>query len=324
VEHVKPAHVWGILLAVLLVACVMPAGASVYFTSSTSQVITKGDTFSVSGTGAVNGTVALWITGRNYFDVRSTAPDRHGNFSFILKPTDTEKFSGGQYAIILQDPGPDGTMEIEPGKDSNGNLTISNRGKIIARLGARQDLTGNVEHITDILLSAEDIQGVDDTFLPESFFVEEPAVYFDQLGPGTGALPDQVSGEAIVITGTTNAGTENSLRAGLYNRDTNEQLTEKILPVVAGGDINHWTCTFESPGLQPGNYDISVGWMKSNTSGTGMADFAVVKAPPPGEQPVRPPSGPASVPQLPQGLDTLLIIGILFVFAVTLYTFLKR
>lgn len=321
----KPAHIWGILFAILLVSCVVPAGASVYFTSSTSQVITKGDSFSVSGTGAVNGTVALWIIGRNYFEVRSTAPDRHGNFSIVLKPTDTEKFSSGQYAIILQDPGPDGTMEIEPGKDSVGNLTIMNRGKIIARVGAREDLAGNVQPITDILTSAEAIQGVDDTFLPESFFVEEPAIYFDQLGPGTGALPDQVSGESIVITGTTNAGTENSLRAGLYNRDTNEQVTEKILPVVAGGDVNHWTCTFESPGLQPGNYDLSVGWMKSNTSGTGMAAFSVVKAPPPQDQPALPPlTGPASVPRLPQGLDTLLIIGIIFVFAVTLYTVLKR
>jgi hypothetical protein len=311
------------VLAILLVSCVMPAAASVYFTSSTAQVITKGDSFSVSGTGAANGTVALWIIGRNYFDVRAITPDRHGNFSLSLKPTETEKLSGGQCAVILQDPGPDGTMQIEPGKDSSGNLTIMNRGKIIALLGARQDLSGNVQPITAILSSAEEIPGVDDTFLIDTFFVEEPAVYFDQLGPGTGALPHQISGEAIVITGTTNVGTENTLHAELHNRDTNEQVTEKILPVVAGADINHWTCTFDTPGLQPGNYELSVSWLKSNTSSMGKADFSVVKSPPPGE-PAPPMPLPAAVPQLPPGLDTLLIISILFVLALILYATLRQ
>lgn len=319
----RHAHVCGILFVILLVSCVMPAGASVYFTSSTPQVITKGDTFSVSGTGAMNGTVAVWIIGRNYFDVRTVTPDRHGNYSMSLKPSETKKLTGGQFAVILQDPGSDGTMQIEPGKDSNGNLTVMNRGKIIARLGALQDISGNIQPITGILLSAEEIPGVDDTFLPESFFVEEPAVYFDQIVPGTDALPDQTSGEAIVITGTTNVGTENSLRADLFNRDMNEQVTEKILPVVAGTDINHWSCTFDTPGLQPGNYNLSVGWMKSDTGGTGIAEFSVVKAVPV-NQPAQSLPISDAVPQLPPGLANLLIIGILFVFALILFTVLKR
>jgi hypothetical protein len=286
-------------------------------------VITKGDTFSVNGTNAGHGTVALWIIGRGYFDLLTVHPDRGGNFSFIMKPANTAKLTGGQFAIILQDPGPDGTMEIEPGKDSYGNLTVMNRGKIIVRLGAREDITGNMQSIADTIADAASIPGVDDQFVADTFFVEEPTVYFDQLVPGTGALPRQTSGETIRITGTTNAGTENNLHADLYDRATDEQVTEKILPVTAGTDVNHWTCTFDSPGLQPGNYYLSVGWMKSNTSSLGTADFSVEKTAGPDEPPVQPLQVPAAIPQLPPGLDTLLIIGIIFVLGVILYTVLK-
>ena len=322
-EHVRPAHVWGILLVILLASCVMPVAASVYFTSSTPQVITKGDTFSVSGTGEVNGTVALWIIGRDYFDVRTASPDRNGNFSFVLKPTDTMKFTGGQFVVVFQDPGPDGAMEIGPGTDSHGNLTIMNRGKIIERLGALQDLSGSVQSITGIFTSAAKIPGVDDAFLMDTFFVEEPVVYVDNLAPGTNSLPQQTSGNAIVITGTTNLGTENSIRADLFNRDTNERVTEKILPVIAGADINSWNCTFDAPGLQPGNYYLMVSWMKSYTASTGVAEFSVVNAPPPGPPGLVPPL-PAGVTELPQGLAALLILGILFVLAIILYTILQR
>lgn len=311
------------LAVILLISCIMPAAASVSFSGSTPQVITKGDTFSVSGTGAVNGSVALWIIGRDYFDVRYVTPDRHGNFTIVLKPTETEKLSGGRFVVLLQDPGPDGTMQIEPGKDSYGNLTIMNRGKIITRLGAQQDLSGDIQTVTGIFSSAAMIPGVDDTFTYDTFFVEEPAVYFDQISPGTDLLPRQTSGAAIVITGTTNMGTDNILRADLFNRDTNEQVTEKAIPVIAGEDLNRWSCTFDSPGLQPGNYYLTVGWTKTNTSGTAMAEFPVVKEKTPDTPQGQPLPLPEPVPELPPGLDTLLIIGILFVILVILYTVLK-
>ena len=104
---------------ILLLACMaVPVTGSVYYTSSAHQIITKGDTFTVSSTNAKNGPVAIWIIGRDYFDTLSVTPDRNGNFSVTLKPTTTEKFSSGQYAIVIQDPGPNGRMEIEPGTDS--------------------------------------------------------------------------------------------------------------------------------------------------------------------------------------------------------------
>ncbi len=309
---------------VILAACMaLPASAAVYYGSSTPQIITKGDAFSVSGTGAKNGTVALWVIGRDYFDVRSTAPDRYGNFSIVYKPTETEKFSSGQYAVVLQDPGPDGTVEVEQGVDSTGNLTIMNRGKIVAWLGAKKDLTGNVQAETDALLSSAGLPGVDDDFLPQYFFVEEPSVHFDNIIPASGSrLPDQVTGEQIHITGTTNMGLENALRAELRNADSDTPVMTRDVPIVAGSSLNSWSYRLDEPGLQPGNYLISVGWTKSNTSGTGTAQFAVREEA--GPVPTAPGPTPIVNVPLPNGLDTLLIIGILFVFAAVVYTTGKK
>ncbi|MHB8163893.1 MAG: hypothetical protein ACYDDV_06030 [Methanoregula sp.] len=125
-------------------------------------------------------------------------------------------------------------------------------------------------------MDAANIQDVDDTFLPEYFFVEEPSVQFDNLiSVSTIQLPDQITGERIAVTGTTNMGSENNLRAHIYNRDTNALITSNTLPVVAGSHFNRWTYELNDPGLPKGEYYITVGWMKSNQTGTGLAKFTV-------------------------------------------------
>jgi hypothetical protein len=317
---VKTGTLFVTIVLVMAAVLAVPVTAAVYYGSSTPQIITKGDAFSVSGTGATNGTVAVWLIGRNYFEVRTTAPDRHGNFSILFKPTETAKFAPGQYAVVFQDPGPSGTMEIEPGRDSRGNLTIMNRGKIIARLGAKEDLKGNVQDEIEILLASSKIQSVDDTFLPAFFFVEEPSVRFDQLIPGSGSqLPEKIAGNRIAITGTTNIETTDTLLAELRNRDTNAPVTSRTIPIIAGDSLNTWSCIFEEPGLEPGTYLLSVGLTGTNTTGSSQASFTVRK--PAGTIPPAPsPSVPGEVP-LPSSLTTLLIIGILAVIALAIYAF---
>jgi len=215
-------------------------------------------------------------------------------------------------------------MEIEPGRDSGGNITIMNRGKIIARFGTKEDLKGNVQKETDALTSAAGLQGVDDTFLAAYFFVEEPAVHFDDIIPASGSrLPDKVSGDRILITGTTNMGREDSLRAEIHTADTNQLVTSKNLPVNYGSSLNRWSYQLDEPGLEPGNYFITVGWTTSSSTGTGTAQFTVIQKtrdnpPPP------PPPAPDGDEPLPGGLVNLLVIGIIFVFAVVVYTISKK
>lgn len=272
----KISTIRAVTIVVLLLFIITPVAASVYYSTSAPGVITKGDMFSISGTNATNGLVTIWIVGRNYFDTFAVTPDRQGNFSVSIKPSKTETFSSGQYAIVLQNPGPGGVVEIEPGTDSGGNLTIMNRGKIIERLGPLQDLKGNVQPVVALLTDSAKIPGVDDTFLTEYFFVEEPSVQFDNFVSGsTIKLSDQITGERIVFTGITNMGTENYLRAHIYNKSSNELITSNTLPIIAGVRSNHWSYELNAPGLPRGEYYLTVGWEKVNKTGTGLATFTV-------------------------------------------------
>jgi hypothetical protein len=256
---------------------VVPVCASLNYTSSTPQIITKGDTFVIHGTDAKNGPVTIWIIGRNYFDTRSIAPERDGTFIISFKPEDTRKFSSGQYAVLVQDPGNSGTMEIEPGTTTAGNITIMNRGKNIAVIGPRESLSGNVQPIVAILEGATGIAGVDDTFVTDYFFIEEPFVRFDQIPKNRqgSQLPDQFTDSSIDFYGSTNMGVENNLTVQIRNATTNAIVTSKTIPIIAGPSVNRWSYELSAPGLPAGDYFLSVGWLKASTSSNGTAQFTV-------------------------------------------------
>jgi len=318
---VNPSKCGMVVLLFLLAIMVMPVTAEVYFSSSAPEIITKGDSFSISGTGAVNGTVGIWIVGRDNFEVLTIAPDRHGNFSITIKPSATNSFSSGQYSIVYQDPGPGGILEIGSGTDVNGNLAIMNRGKIVARLGPRQELGENIRLVVDQILNTSSIPGIDDTFQAEYFFVEEPAIHFDELIPASGfRLPDKMTGERIVVSGTTNIGAANTLTTEVRIRKTNEIVVEQIIPVTAGHRMNTWTWALDAPGLPEGDYELTIGWAKSNTTGKG---FFTVKYPvSPSSSPIKPVDEPIS----PHDDYTfpVLVVCSLIVLAIVLYYYAGR
>ncbi len=305
-----------IIFILLLAIISTPVTAAVFFTTSAPGIITKGDSFSVSGTGAVNGTVGIWIVGRDHFEILTTAPDRHGNFSITIRPSATDRFSSGQYAIVYQDPGASGILEIEGGTDVNGSLAVMNRGKIVARLGPRLDLGDNIRPVVGQILSTSSVPGVDDTFQTEYFFVEEPAVFFDKLIPASGfRLPDQITGEGIVISGTTNIGTENTISTEIRTRNTNEIVTVKTIPVIAGYPMNTWICDLDAPGLPPGDYELTVGWERSNTTGKGL--FTVKYPVPPSSSPGKSVDG--KIPPQDDYTFPILVVCSLIVLAIVLY-----
>jgi hypothetical protein len=313
---VSTVRVGAAIIILLLLIVAIPVTAVVYFTTSAPGIITKGDSFSVSGTGAVNGTVGIWIVGRDHFEILTTAPDRHGNFSITIKPSATERFSSGQYAIVYQDPGTSGILEIEGGTDVNGNLAVMNRGKIVARLGSRQELGGNVHMVVDQILYTQSIPGIDDTFQAEYFFVEEPAVHFDKLIPASGfRLPDQITGERIVISGTTNIGTENTLNTEIRTCNTNEVVTVKTIPVTAAYPMNTWMWDLDAPGLPPGDYELTVGWVKSNTTGKGL--FTVKYPASPSFSPIKPVN--EKIPRQDDYTFPIFVACSLIVLAIVLY-----
>ena len=307
---------WGIIILLLFAIIATPVTAAIYFTSSTPGIITRGDPFSISGTGAVNGTVGIWIVGRDHFEVLTIAPDRHGNFSITIKPSATDGFSSGQYAIIFQDPGASGILEIEGGTDVNGSLVVMNRGKIVARLGPRQELGEDIRNVTNKILSTSTVPGVDDTFQEEYFFVQKPAIFFNKVIPASGLrLPDQITGERIVISGTTNIGAENTLNTEIRTQNTHEVVTTKTILVIAGSPMNTWTWDLDAPGLPPADYDVIIGWEKSGIYSNGS--FTVKYPVPPSSSPVKPMNG--KIPQQDDYTFPVLVACSLIVLAIVLY-----
>ena len=313
---VIPVNRRTVILILLLTVITAPVTAAVYFTTSAPGIITKGDSFSISGTGAVNGTVGIWIAGRDHFEVLTIAPDRHGNFSLTIKPSATDRYSSGQYAIVYQDPGASSILEIEGGTDVNGSLAVLNRGKVVSRIGPRQELGDNIHRVAYQIVSTSFIPGVDDIFQAEFFFVQKPAIFFDNLIPASGLrIPDQVTGERIVISGTTNIGTENTLNTEIRTRNFHDIVTVKTIPVIAGYHLNTWTWDLDTPGLPPGDYDINVAWMKSGITSNGT--FTVKYPAPPSSPPVKPMD--TTIPPRDDYTFPIFLASSLIVLAIVLY-----
>ena len=75
----------------------------------------------------MNGSITLWILGQNYFATKTIAPDKKGNYTFIIKPEETTRFSAGEYAFLIQDPGSDRSFEIGPLLWNDGSMRITDR-----------------------------------------------------------------------------------------------------------------------------------------------------------------------------------------------------
>jgi len=302
-----------VILAAIALLCI-PATATVAFTTSVPQTLAKGDTFTISGTGAQNGSVIVWVIGRNYFDTITTVPDTNGNFTLALLPDETSRFSSGQYAVVIQDPGTNGRPEIGYRVDDAGNISFLNRQAIFADIGPKQGIKANAEPVVRILLEGAALPGTDDILTPYYFFIEEPSVNFDRgsaTGPD-GQLPNVTVGERITISGTTNMGVENLLHADLRNLDTNSLIGSRTIPVTARDRLNQWSFELDTADLLPGEYFVTVGWMKSNTTGTGSALVHVV--PESGSNAVHPFNG--RLASFAGGLSLPVIVGGTVLFGV--------
>ncbi len=297
----KPRTIAAAIILLLLFILVPPVSATVTFVTSWHDTITKGDTVTLTGTGFSNGTVSIWVIGRNYLDTRTAIPDRRGNFSFVFKPEDTRKFSSGQYAILVQDPGQNAAVEIEPFVWDEG-IKIAYRGKIVTDIGKKENLGAFVREEVDQILQTTNRSDVDDIITPYYYYIEEPVVHFDAVtGSGTESrLPGLTTGDKVVVSGTTNVGVENQLRVEIRNQTSRALIIAGSVPVVSGSIKNRWSYELDEPGLQEGEYFITAGWLKGSTGGTGSALLTVAQEPPP------PMDGPAAAHGLDSEFDIFL------------------
>ena len=262
-------------VTLFLAFLVLPVSADlIVINTSSPQTIVRADTVTLSGTNAMNGSVSLWILGRNYFATMTTTPDKKGNYTFTVKPVETNRFSTGKYAFLIQDPGADRAFEIGPLSWTDGSIRIADRGKVIANIGSLSAFPVSINQVVDIILNASARMDVDDIFTPYYYYVEDPSIHFNRVD-GAGNLPDQTTGEALLITGTTNIGTENSLQVAIRNASSGGLLTTQIIPVMEGPNTNQWTYSLDEPGLPPGTYTVTVGEQKYTSSGNASAQLTI-------------------------------------------------
>jgi hypothetical protein len=295
-DMVSSRGTMAILLCVLLMALfIPPAGADITLVTSSPQVLARGDTLTINGTNATNGTCAVWVIGRNYFDVTSVNPDKKGMLTLVIKPKETMTFSSGQYAVLLQDPGKNGGLEIAPLFWSDG-IKIANNGKIIDEIGLKENFKGNIQPVVDTILEAAGHSKTDDVFTATYVTVEDPSVYLNKMTSSDSRLPTQTTGEQIVITGITNAGSEDTLSVAIIDQHSGAVVLSKPVPVVSGTNQNSWSFNLDSPGLAAGNYTVRVGWMKSDTDVLGTAQLSIR------DSSIVP---PVQIPALPAGVTIL-------------------
>lgn len=299
-----------VILLALMIFLSLPASAALTVVTSGPQTIARADTVTLTGTGAQNGSVILWVIGRNYFETKTATPDKKGNFTFLIKPQETTLFSSGKYAFLIQDPGADKSFEIAPLIWSDG-IRIANQGKVITNIGQKTSFPADISPVASTILNVSERPDVDDIFTPYYFYVEDPYIRFNRVGESGGQLPDQTTGEALLITGTTNVGPENLLQVEIRNASSNDLITSGTIPVESGTNTNQWTYSLNDPGLPVGSYNVIVGEKKFTSSGEASAQLTVLQY-----RMADTPSSPLQPPELPMG-ETLysVILPLIISFA---------
>jgi hypothetical protein len=264
-----------VILLALIVFLILPASAALTIVTSGPQTVAKADTVTLTGTGAQNGSVTLWIVGRNYFDTKTATPDKKGNYTFVIKPEESNRFSSGEYAFLIQDPGADKSFEIAPLIWGDG-IRIADQGKVITNIGLKSSFRADISQVAATILNISKLSDVDDIFTQYYFYVEEPYMRFNRLS-GSGKLPDQTTGEAILITGTTNVGPENLLKVEIRNATSNDLITSQTIPVERGTNTNQWTYRLDEPGLPAGSYIVTVSEQKYTTMGNASAQLTILE-----------------------------------------------
>jgi hypothetical protein len=266
-----------ILLALMVVFLSLPASAALTVVTSGPQTIARADTVTFAGTGAQNGSMILWIVGRNYFDTKTATPDKKGNYTFLIKPQESTLFSSGEYAFLIQDPGADKSFEIAPLVWDDG-IRIADQGKVITNIGQKTSFPADISQVASAILNVSARPDVDDIFTPYYFYVEDPYIRFNRVGESDpGKLPDQTTGEALLITGTTNVGPENFLRVEIRNTSSDDLMTSGTIPVESGTNTNQWTYSLDEPGLPAGSYNVTISENKFTTSGEASAQLTVLE-----------------------------------------------
>lgn len=272
----------GIILGLILI--ISPCSAGLAVRPSTNIALAKGDPLTITGTGFMNGSAAIWEFGPGFFAYTRmpVAPD--GILAWVQGREVTGTFKSGPLSIVVQDPGRDQTYSVHA--DTSGES-----GHVIAGNGtALFDVEPGSLNMSAAMNLAERVQGeiagekTDDSAVLQRVFVEEPTISFPQ--ESAGGIPSVAAGESIRFSGTMNLAAENQITARIDDTTVLGKNSSRV-PVRTGtvttirtGELqNRWEYALDTSGLEPGEYLIEIGWDQSTVSGQAAEIFRIVRQP---------------------------------------------
>lgn len=280
-------------LALLVIAgliLIIPCSASLEVRPSTNIALAKGDPLTITGTGFMNGSAAIWEFGPGFFayTVIPVAPE--GSISWTQRGDVTGPLMSGPLMIVVQDPGRDQKYSVHIGTSGETRQVTAGNGTALFDakpafwdIPAAMDLAKRVR---------EEIAGekTDDSATLQMVFVEEPAISFSQ--EDAGKIPSAAAGEGLRFSGTTNLAPENRISARIERTAVIEKTglripirTGTVTMIQTDGLQNRWEYTLNTSGLEPGEYLVTIGWDKSSVSGQAAEIFRIVWQPEAGAAP---------------------------------------
>lgn len=256
----------GVILAAM-------AGSALTMTQDISSVA-RGDALIISGSAPGAREVAIWIFGTNEFRYDTIVVNSDGTFSYTLARDATQTLSPGEYAVVIQIPGPDSAFEVYPSPDRTEVIgTIPTSGRVLFTLGPNGLAS---RQAANALMSALDSSAIDDTYTTLSFLVQDPGL---TINP-----PGQVPvGATLVITGTTDLAADDQLIVEVYSSEFGPTVKEQggqfygtsgSVPVRPGpGGLNTWAFTVDTTSFSPGEYLVIVSGVEVSLSRSTSFDL---------------------------------------------------
>ena len=274
--------IWLVIVGLILI--IGPCSASLEVRPSTNIALAKGDSLTITGTGFMNGSAAIWEFGSGFFAYNSIPAAPDGTLSWTQGMDVTETFRSGPITIIVEDPGRDRQYSLHVDASGETKRIVAGNGTDLfdvkpdsLTIPAAMDLA---ERVQEEIAREE----TDDSGTLQTVFVEEPTISFHQ--ENAGEIPTVAAGKSIRFFGTMNLAPENRVAAKVENTAVVEKTGLRV-PVRTGtvttirtGELqNRWEYTLDTSGLEPGEYLVEIGWDRSTMSGQAVEIFRIVRQP---------------------------------------------
>lgn len=237
---------------------------------TSTPVVAQGDVLHITGvaTGDPASGVAVWIFGNNLFIYDIASVNQDNTFDYQINRGTTSNLAPGQYFVVVQHPGYDGTFEVYPDPTRTEVLGVHPvPNSVLFRVSGPGALEG--PDAANALVTELNSQAIDDTYTSLSFLVESSQIDISPIATTT-------IGSVLTVSGTTDLAPGDHLLVELFSSQFGP--TPKTQPgafagasgtvtVQAGqGGLNTWSFPVDTTTLTPDDYVVIVSGVEVTAS----------------------------------------------------------